>query len=79
MSEDKTTRLHAIVHGDVQGVNFRTTTQREAANLNLSGLGPQPLGWHGRNRCRRDFARRWKYSRRICSAGRQRPMSKVSM
>ncbi len=37
MSENKTARLHAIVHGEVQGVNFRTTTQREAANLNLSG------------------------------------------
>lgn len=30
-------RLHATVHGYVQGVNFRATTQREAAHLNLTG------------------------------------------
>ena len=30
-------RLHAIVHGYVQGVNFRTTTQREAARRHLTG------------------------------------------
>jgi acylphosphatase len=37
MSENKAVRLHAIVHGEVQGVNFRTTTQREAVALNLTG------------------------------------------
>ena len=37
MSENKSARLHAIVHGVVQGVNFRTATQREAADLNLTG------------------------------------------
>jgi acylphosphatase len=37
MSENKSARLHAVVHGDVQGVNFRTATQREAADLNLTG------------------------------------------
>jgi acylphosphatase len=37
MSENKSVRLHAVVHGDVQGVNFRTATQREAAGLNLTG------------------------------------------
>jgi acylphosphatase len=37
MSENKSIRLHAIVRGEVQGVNFRTTTQREAAALNLTG------------------------------------------
>jgi acylphosphatase len=30
-------RLHALVHGYVQGVNFRTTTLREAARRNLTG------------------------------------------
>lgn len=30
-------RLHAIVHGRVQGVNFRATTQRRASGLNLRG------------------------------------------
>ncbi len=30
-------RLHAVVHGYVQGVNFRTTTQREAARRSLTG------------------------------------------
>ena len=37
MSENKAVRLRAVVHGEVQGVNFRTTTQREAAALNLTG------------------------------------------
>lgn len=30
-------RLHAVVHGLVQGVNFRYYTQREAAQRNLTG------------------------------------------
>ena len=30
-------RLHAIVHGRVQGVNFRSTSVREASALGLSG------------------------------------------
>lgn len=30
-------RLHAIVRGRVQGVNFRATTQWEAHRLNLQG------------------------------------------
>ena len=30
-------RLHAIVHGDVQGVGFRYFVQRTAAQLGLSG------------------------------------------
>lgn len=30
-------RLHAIVHGRVQGVNFRTSTQHEAERLQLKG------------------------------------------
>jgi acylphosphatase len=30
-------RLHAIVHGRVQGVNFRANTQREAERLQLTG------------------------------------------
>lgn len=30
-------RLHAIVHGRVQGVNFRFYTQRRAADLGLTG------------------------------------------
>lgn len=34
---DNPLRLHAIVHGYVQGVNFRATTQREAVRLNLTG------------------------------------------
>jgi acylphosphatase len=37
MSDGNTVRLHAIVYGDVQGVNFRTTTQREAVRLNVAG------------------------------------------
>jgi acylphosphatase len=39
MSDDKTPalRLHAIVSGMVQGVNFRAYTQREAARLGLTG------------------------------------------
>jgi acylphosphatase len=35
--EQAPVRLHALVHGYVQGVNFRTTTQREAAHRNLTG------------------------------------------
>jgi acylphosphatase len=34
---DNPLRLHAVVHGYVQGVNFRASTQREAASLNLTG------------------------------------------
>lgn len=30
-------RLHAIVHGRVQGVNFRATTTREAMSLGVTG------------------------------------------
>jgi acylphosphatase len=30
-------RLHAIVHGDVQGVGFRANTQHEAARRKLTG------------------------------------------
>lgn len=30
-------RLHAIVHGRVQGVNFRSYTVREASELGLTG------------------------------------------
>ena len=30
-------RLHAVVHGDVQGVGFRYFVQRRAADLALSG------------------------------------------
>lgn len=36
MSED-TARLHAIVYGRVQGVNFRYYTRREAQILGLAG------------------------------------------
>ena len=35
-TEDKM-RLHAIVHGQVQGVGFRAYTQREAITLELVG------------------------------------------
>ena len=34
---EKTTRLHAIVHGRVQGVNFRYYTVRTAQRLGLTG------------------------------------------
>jgi acylphosphatase len=34
---DTPVRLHAIVHGYVQGVYFRATTQREAARRKLTG------------------------------------------
>lgn len=30
-------RLHAIVHGEVQGVGFRAATQRRAVDLGLTG------------------------------------------
>jgi acylphosphatase len=30
-------RLHAIVHGFVQGVNFRANTQRQASHHHLTG------------------------------------------
>jgi acylphosphatase len=36
MREDRA-RLHATVHGRVQGVNFRHYTQREANGLNITG------------------------------------------
>ena len=35
--EPAETRLHAIVHGRVQGVSFRYYTQRRARELGLSG------------------------------------------
>ena len=34
---DSLARLHAVVHGYVQGVNFRSTTQHEAARRHLVG------------------------------------------
>jgi acylphosphatase len=34
---DQTTRLHAIVSGLVQGVNFRANTREHARQLGLSG------------------------------------------
>lgn len=34
---DNPLRLHAVVYGYVQGVNFRSSTQREATSLNLTG------------------------------------------
>jgi acylphosphatase len=34
---DPPARLHAVVYGYVQGVNFRSTTQREAARRHLTG------------------------------------------
>lgn len=37
MSDPTYARLHAIVYGLVQGVNFRANTQREAAHRNLTG------------------------------------------
>lgn len=37
MYEAKPVRLHAIVHGEVQGVNFRATTQHEAIRLHIAG------------------------------------------
>ncbi|NLF77644.1 MAG: acylphosphatase [Chloroflexi bacterium] len=36
-TDDKPARLHAVVHGWVQGVGFRAATQRAAAQHNLSG------------------------------------------
>lgn len=36
-AENTPVRLHAVVHGTVQGVYFRATTQREAARLKLAG------------------------------------------
>ena len=30
-------RLHAVVHGDVQGVFFRANTQKQASKLGLKG------------------------------------------
>lgn len=35
--DNKNVRLHAIVYGYVQGVNFRATTQHEARIRNLTG------------------------------------------
>ena len=37
LPDEVTVRLHAIVHGYVQGVTFRATTQREAARRKLTG------------------------------------------
>lgn len=37
MASPEAIRLHAIVHGIVQGVNFRYYTTRRAAELGLSG------------------------------------------
>ena len=37
MPEETTQRLHAAVHGRVQGVNFRSYTARKAAELELTG------------------------------------------
>jgi acylphosphatase len=34
---DDSQRLHAIIHGRVQGVNFRYTTQQTALRLKLTG------------------------------------------
>jgi acylphosphatase len=34
---DEKVRLHAVVHGHVQGVYFRATTQREAVQRGLTG------------------------------------------
>ncbi len=36
-SNTRTKRLHAIVHGRVQGVNFRSTTIRRSASLGITG------------------------------------------
>ena len=36
-SDQTNQRLHAIVHGHVQGVNFRSYTARQAAALGLTG------------------------------------------
>lgn len=36
-AEQQHVRLHAIVHGGVQGVGFRMATQREAARRGLTG------------------------------------------
>jgi acylphosphatase len=35
--ESSSERLAAVVHGRVQGVNFRASTQREATRLGLTG------------------------------------------
>jgi acylphosphatase len=37
MSEQRATRLHAVVHGHVHGVFYRATTRREATALGLTG------------------------------------------
>jgi acylphosphatase len=37
MADSTYARLHAIVYGFVQGVNFRANTQREAVRRNLTG------------------------------------------
>ena len=37
MAEESYQRLHAIIHGRVQGVFFRSWTQRQAHALNLKG------------------------------------------
>lgn len=36
-STDNHQRLHAVIHGQVQGVNFRASTQHEASRLSLTG------------------------------------------
>jgi acylphosphatase len=36
-SEQAPVRLQAVIHGYVQGVNFRSRTQHEAARRNLTG------------------------------------------
>ena len=37
LDEHDTVRLHAIVHGRVQGVNFRASTRNQAVQLQLTG------------------------------------------
>ena len=37
MHDSEMTQLHAVVHGRVQGVNFRYYTVREASTLGLTG------------------------------------------
>lgn len=45
MSESEKTRLHATVHGRVQGVSFRYYTARRARDLGLTGyVRNQPDG-----------------------------------
>lgn len=37
MTQSDFQQLHAVVHGRVQGVGFRASTQRRAADLGLTG------------------------------------------